>query len=127
MVICVPVTRDGRVDPSWGRASRVAIAEVEGGTLARWEEFEVGWDLAHETATEGSHHARVARFLREHGVTLVAAGHMGPPMAHMLEQMGIEVRLGASGDARQVALAEAALPAQRSFPGRASFPGRQVH
>jgi predicted Fe-Mo cluster-binding NifX family protein len=36
------------------------------------------------------------------------AQHMGPDMEHMLEQMGLTVRLGASGDARQAAIAAAA-------------------
>ena len=40
-----------------------------------------------------------------HRVEAVVAGHMGEPMLHMLEQMGIEPRLGATGDARAAAVA----------------------
>ncbi len=104
MVICVPVNADGQIDPRWGRAARVAIAELQGGTLAGWEEFDVGWDQLHDAGTEGGHHARVARFLQEHGVDTVVAHHMGPDMARMLERMGLDVRLGASGDARVAAM-----------------------
>ena len=105
MLVCVPVTGDGQIDPRWGRAARVAIADVEGGTLASWREIDVAWDDLHEQSTEGGHHARVARFLREQGVQAVLAHHMGPDMLHMLERMGLSVRLGVSGDARAAAMA----------------------
>ena len=104
MIVCVPVTSTGDIDPRWGRAARVAVAEVTGGELLRWEEFEVGWDRLHDAGTEGGHHARVARFLQERGVDVVVAHHMGDPMAQMLERMGLEVRLGASGDAGRAVL-----------------------
>ncbi len=107
MVVCVPVTADGQIDPRWGRAARVAVLEVESGAIASWREFDVGWDGLHDQDTEGGHHARVARFLREHGVQTVAADHMGPGMVTMLDRMGLTVRLGAGGDARQAAIAAA--------------------
>jgi predicted Fe-Mo cluster-binding NifX family protein len=108
MVVCVPVTSNGQIDPRWGRAARVAILHVQDGAVAGWREFDVGWDDLHDLDTEGGHHARVARFLREQGVQTVVADHMGPDMLNMLARMGLTVRLGASGDARQAALAAAA-------------------
>jgi predicted Fe-Mo cluster-binding NifX family protein len=107
MVICLAVADDGTVDPRWGRAHRVAIATASGGAITEWEEFDVSWDTLHDTGHEGAHHARVARFLREHGVDTVLAHHMGGGMAQMLETMGVTVRLGVVGDARQ-AVASAA-------------------
>ena len=104
MVVCVPVTDDGTVDPRWGRAARVAIADVRSGAIAGWGIYDVRWDEQHDVATEGGHHARVAGFLREHGVEVVVANHMGPPMKHMLDQMRIRVELEASGDARAAVL-----------------------
>ncbi len=101
MIVCVPVTSDGQVDSSWGRAGRVALARVEGGQITSWEEHPVGWDVLHDVGTDGGHHARVATFLRDHGVEVVVAGHMGPPMAQMLAKMRILARTGAQGDARQ--------------------------
>ena len=101
--MCIPVAGDGSIDPRWGRAARVAVATLAGGGVDRWEEFEVGWDRLHDSGGEGEHHARIARFLREHGVERVVAGHMGPPMQHMLGRMGVEVVLGASGPAREAA------------------------
>lgn len=101
MIACVPVTPAGEIDPRWGRAARVAVVEVTDGTLVRWEEFDVGWDRLHDVGTEGGHHARVARFMQEHRVEVVVAHHMGPPMAQMLDLMGLHVQLGASGDAGQ--------------------------
>ena len=105
MLVCVPVTGDGQIDPRWGRAARVAIADVEHGTLASWREVAVAWDDFHDQGTEGGHHARVARFLREQSVQAVLAHHMGPDMLHMLERMGLTVRLGVTGDARTAAVA----------------------
>ena len=101
MRVAVPVTEDGQVDHSWGRAPRVAVAEVQDGRVAGWQEFDVEWDRLHDEGTEGGHHARVARFLQEHQVDRVAANHMGPGMTQMLAQMGIGVVLGAAGDARR--------------------------
>jgi predicted Fe-Mo cluster-binding NifX family protein len=104
MIVCVPIDPTGEIDHRWGRAPRVAIADVQGGKLARWEEFEVGWDRSHDAGTEGGHHASVARFLKEQGVQMVIAEHMGDPMVRMLESMGVAVRLGASGDAGRAVL-----------------------
>ena len=101
MVICLAVADDGCIDPRWGRAQRVAIATVEAGTITRWEEFDVSWDTLHDTGPEGAHHARVARFLREHQADTVLAHHMGEGMARMLQKMGVTVRLGIVGDARR--------------------------
>jgi predicted Fe-Mo cluster-binding NifX family protein len=108
MVICLPVAGDGSVDLRWGRAQRVAIATAERGAITRWEEFDVSWDTLHDAGPEGAHHARVARFLREHQADTVLAHHMGEGMARMLQQMGVRVRLGIVGDARQAVTAIAA-------------------
>ena len=105
MKICIPVTLDGLVDPRWGRAQRVAVATVGGERLDGWEEFDVGWGTLHDAGPEGTHHARIARFLQEQGVQLVIAEHMGPGMTQMLAKMGIAVRLGASGPARDAVVA----------------------
>lgn len=105
MRVCVPVMADGVVDPRWGRADRVAVAEITQGQITSWEEFDVGWDALHDAGPEGSHHARVVRFLREHGVEVVAAGHMGQGMVHIMDRMGIKVLLGAGGDARHAVMA----------------------
>ena len=100
MVMCVPVMSDGQIDPRWGRAARVAIVDVEDGAVAGWREFDIAWDDLHDVGTEGAHHAPVASFPREQGVQTVLAHHMGPDM---LGRMGLTVRLGTSGDARQAA------------------------
>jgi predicted Fe-Mo cluster-binding NifX family protein len=101
MIVCVPVTPDGDVDPRWGRAARVAIVKVEAGRITAWDEHAVAWDVLHDVGTEGGHHARVATFLKDHGVEVVVAGHMGPPMVGMLAKMRIVARMGAEGDARK--------------------------
>jgi predicted Fe-Mo cluster-binding NifX family protein len=107
MVICVAVTAEGTVDPRWGRAHRVAIAAAEGGAIIDWQVFDVSWDTLHDTGPGGAHHARVARFLREHQVDTVLAHHMGEGMARLLQKMGVTVRLGLVGDARWAVTAAA--------------------
>ena len=114
MIVCVPVSVDGSVGQGWGRAGRVAVAEVGPQGVSSWQEFQVDWDQLHEVSTEGSHHARIARFLMEHGVQMVVAGHMGPGMQNMLDRMGIVFRLGAQGDPRQAVLLEAVRDASGS-------------
>ena len=99
MIVCVPVAGDGVVGP-WGRAPRVAVAEIADGELVSWQVHDVGWDAAHDAGTEGSHHARIARFVKDAGAEVVVAHHMGPPMERMLDKLGIEVHLGAAGDAK---------------------------
>ena len=101
MLTCVAVTDEGLVDPRWGRTERVAVAEVEGGTIVGWEEFAVSWGTLRQSGSERAHHATVARFLRQHRIELVVARHMGEDMRKMITKMGITVRLGATGEARQ--------------------------
>jgi predicted Fe-Mo cluster-binding NifX family protein len=108
MVVCVPVTPDGNVDGGFGRAARVAVMRVEDGAIAAAEVHAVGWDVLHDEGPEGSHHARIARFLIEHRVEAVVAGHVGPPMVHTMGRMGIRVAMGAAGDARTAVLAATA-------------------
>lgn len=107
MIVCVPVEPDGTVGHSWGRAPRVAVARVESGSVADWQEYDVRWDELHDEGTEGGHHARIATFLRGHGVEAIVAGHMGAGMLQMLPRMGVALRLGASGDARAAVVAAA--------------------
>lgn len=101
--VCVPMTPTGEVHPRWGRADRVAIADVVDGEVRAWEQHDVGWDAAHDTGTEGAHHARIASFLREHGVEAVAVDHVGAGMQRMLATMGVRVVTGLSGDAHTAA------------------------
>jgi predicted Fe-Mo cluster-binding NifX family protein len=108
MVICVPVTPEGTVDESFGRAARVAVFRVEDGAVVGAEEHAVGWDVLHDEGPHGSHHGRIVRFLMDQGVEAVVADFAGPPMVNTLGKMGIRVWLGASGDARAAAVAAVA-------------------
>lgn len=100
MIVCVPVTKEGLVDPRWGRADRVAIVDVVGGEIVSWREIEVSWSRLHDEGAPGSHHARVVTFLREQQVGAVVANHIGQGMVRMLDTMAISMHLGATGDAR---------------------------
>ena len=110
-VVCIPVHADGSVDQRFGRADRVAVAAVSGGVIQRWDEHDVRWGELHDSGGEGTHHARIARFLQQQDVEAVVADHMGPPMEQMLRKMGISVRLGARGAARDAVLRLSALQA----------------
>ena len=108
MNVCIPVAADGTVDPRFGRTGRVAVATVDNNALTDWQEFDVGWDVAHDEGTEGAHHARVARFLMDHQVNVVAAQRIGDGMSRMLGTMHIRVILDCAGDARHVVLSKVA-------------------
>lgn len=106
MIAVVPVTEQGNVDPRWGKAARVAVARVEDGEIVEWTEHPVGWDAAHDLGGEGSHHARIVRFLREQAITHVVVNHMGAPMVNTITKMGLTIVPAASSNAREaVALA----------------------
>ena len=100
MIFCAPVTSEGMIDPRWGRADWVALADVVDGEIASWQEVEVSWSRLHDEGTPGSHHARVVTFLREHGVEAVVVDHIGDGMVRMLDTLGLPVHSGAAGDAR---------------------------
>ena len=109
MIIAVPVTADDRVAYGWGRAPRVALAAAADGAISTWQVHDVGWDMLHDEGTEGAHHARVVRFLKDNEVEAVTAERMGDPMVRTLDSMGIPVVLGATGDARTCVLAALAV------------------
>ena len=100
MIIAIPVDATDQVAHGWGRAPRVAIATVSDGVVTDWQVHDVGWDVAHDEGTEGSHHARVVRFLKDNAVEMVVAEHMGDGMVRTLGSMHLPVVLGAAGDAR---------------------------
>jgi predicted Fe-Mo cluster-binding NifX family protein len=107
VVVCLPVAPGRRLGHSWGKAPVVALVTVRDGSVAGWSEHEVRWDELHGTGHPGSHHARIVRFLREHGVAAVAADHMGEPMVHTLGRLGVVVHLGADHDGEAAAVAAA--------------------
>ena len=83
------------------------VADGAGGAIVTWEDHAVAWDIAHDEGTEGSHHARIAKFLREYKVEAVVTGHLGDGMVRMLGTMGIAANLGMTGDAKAAAVAAA--------------------
>ena len=107
MMMCAPVTSEGMIDHGWGRADRVALAEVIDGEIVSWKEVQVSWSTLHDEGTPGSHHARVVTFLRDEQVEAVVVNHRGDGMARSLATMGLPVHVGASGDARAAVLGAA--------------------
>lgn len=53
-IVCIPVTKEGFVDPRRGRTDRVAAAEVTANTIEGWQEFDVGWGQLHDSGTRVS-------------------------------------------------------------------------
>lgn len=102
--VFVPVNPDGTVCQGFGRAAQGATARLRDGRVESWTVHRLDWDTLHDAGGEGSHHARIVRFLRDEGVTHVVAGHMGPPMQNTIGKLGLTLVLGADGDAREAAL-----------------------
>jgi predicted Fe-Mo cluster-binding NifX family protein len=123
IVVAIAVGAGGSVDPRWGRAQRVAVATFHRGRLSNWEETEVGWGTLREEGSERAHHARVARFVKQHGVQIVVAHHMGADMLAMLGRMGLEVQTPASADAREAVLAAVGLRQGEGVAGPGSVAG----
>lgn len=104
MIVMTTLGQGGSVGGGLGRASHVALAAVGGGEITSWEEHEVAWDRLHDEGSEGSHHARIVRFLRDHDVEVVVAKGIGEGMQRVLGTMGIRPVVGAQGDARDAVL-----------------------
>jgi predicted Fe-Mo cluster-binding NifX family protein len=94
MRIAIPVTADGLVDPRFGKTPIIAVAAVTDGEITDWTTYDVAWDVSHDSGTEGAHHARIVRFMREHEITHVVCMGMGQRMQRTLGKMGI-VRMSA--------------------------------
>ncbi|WP_316669568.1 NifB/NifX family molybdenum-iron cluster-binding protein [uncultured Propionibacterium sp.] len=81
-----------------GRAPRMAVAAVENGRVVDWRIEETNWDVLHDQGEHGRHHARIVRFMRQNGIDVAAAGHMGPPMINTLGRLGLAVVVGVPAD-----------------------------
>ncbi|NMM25166.1 MAG: dinitrogenase iron-molybdenum cofactor [Phycicoccus sp.] len=110
MIFCAPVTSEDMIDPRWGRADWVALADVVDGEIMSWQVVEVSWSRLHDEGGPGSHHARVVTFLRDHDVEAVVVDHMGDGMVRMLDTMQLPVHSGAAGDARAAVKAASLKP-----------------
>lgn len=104
--LTVAVNLDGtEVGGGLGRAQTLALASVAlEGTILDWRVESVGWDVLHDQGPHGSHHGRIVTFMQENQVSVVVAGHAGPPMVNTLLKLGILPLLGIDGDAKAAAL-----------------------
>ena len=108
MIVGVTITPDGTVGGGLGRARTVAVSDVRDGEVVTWTEVDVGWGDLHGTGPEGTHHARIVRFVREHGIECVVTSGLGDGMRTTLGKLGVVVRTDLGGDARAAAVAAAA-------------------
>lgn len=112
MIVATPVNEDGQSAAAWGKAHWIGVADVIDGSVRSWQIHEVGWDESHDEGTHGSHHARIVRFLKEQGITVVVVEHMGPGMVQVTEKMGIPLLPASAGHAHASILAAiAGIPA----------------
>ncbi|MGI5950784.1 MAG: NifB/NifX family molybdenum-iron cluster-binding protein [Brooklawnia sp.] len=112
MILTVPVTPEGVVSSHFGKATRMAVGEVNDGQLVNWQVHEVGWDVLHDEGGGGQHHARIVRFLKEQGVQRVLFSGMGASMQNTVAKMGLELVKVGPLDAREAVVQAAALQAE---------------
>jgi predicted Fe-Mo cluster-binding NifX family protein len=110
VIVGVTVSPQGTVAGGLGRAQRVAVADVRDGVVEQWAEHHVGWGDLHGTGPEGTHHARIVRFVREHGIECVVTSGLGEGMRTTMAKLGVDVRTDLVGDARAAAVAAATTP-----------------
>jgi predicted Fe-Mo cluster-binding NifX family protein len=109
MILAIPVTEDGAVEPRFGKAPIMAVATVEDGEITDWQTHKVEWDVLHDLGEHGQHHARIVRFLKDNNVERVVFAHMGPPMQHTINKMGLVLVQTGLPDARESVLGAAAI------------------
>lgn len=109
MILTLPVTDDGSVDPRFGRASTMAVAEVTDGQITSWTTHDVGWDVLHDEGPHGTHHGRIVRFLKEHNVERVLFVRMGDGMINTINKMGLVLIQVDPVDAKEIVLQAAAI------------------
>ena len=103
MIVGVTTTPHGTVGGGLGRAQTVAVADVPDGEVTSWTEVPVGWGDLHGIGPEGTHHARIVRFVREHGLERVVTSGLGEGMRTTMGKLGVVVRTDLTGDARAAA------------------------
>lgn len=116
MIVATPVTEDGLSAAAWGRAHWIGVADVVDGAVRSWQVHEVAWDESHDEGSHGSHHARIVRFIKSHGVEAVVVDHMGPGMVQVMETMQIPLLPATPGDARASVLAALVNSSRRETP-----------
>lgn len=107
MILAVPVTPEGDVDPRFGRAPTMAVATVTDDAITDWQVHEVGWDVLHDEGSEGQHHARVVRFMRDNHVERVLLMGAGPGMLRTLDKLGLSLIQVPRMNAREAIVAAA--------------------
>jgi predicted Fe-Mo cluster-binding NifX family protein len=104
VIVLVTLSAQGTVTGGLGRAQQVAVAHVHDGVVEQWSEHHVGWGDLHGTGPEGTHHARIVRFVREHGVDCVVTSGLGEGMRTTMSKLGVAVRTDLAGDAHEAAV-----------------------
>ncbi|MFZ5649039.1 MAG: NifB/NifX family molybdenum-iron cluster-binding protein [Bacillota bacterium] len=94
MKIAVP-NNNGKVNQHFGRSLEFAVVEVEGQRVVKQ------WAVSAESLQHN--HGGLADLLSGQGVEAVVVGGIGPFALQALEQKGLKVITGASGDIREVA------------------------
>lgn len=110
MRIAVAVLPNGMVNAHFGRASKMALADVENGAITKWEEIdapfaEMHGDHHHHHGAghqpSPTHQSTIKNFLVEQNVNVVLVHHAGPGLQKVKDDTDIEIVAGAQGNARE--------------------------
>lgn len=105
MKIATPVLPNGMVNAHFGRAKRIAIADVENGQITEWKEIDVPFAEEHDHHNghhhdhgnhdhhhhHHGHHESMKNFMIENGVDIVLVEHAGPGMVRVFNDTDIKL------------------------------------
>lgn len=106
--------QNGKVNPHFGRADQMALADVEGVKITQWKVVDTPFanmhrDHDHHGGSGGhtpnpSHQSTIKQFLLDHDVDVVFVGHAGPGLQKVKDETKMNVVTGAQGDAREAVM-----------------------
>lgn len=123
MKVAVAVLPNGMVNAHLGRAKKIAIATVDNGQIAEWEEIEVPFADDHDHQHQdhhhhdhdhhhhdhdhhhhSGHHEPLKDFMIENGVDYVLVEHIGPGMRAVFERTHVKLVIidNINGKAKEV-------------------------
>lgn len=110
MKIAIAILPNGMINSHMGRTKRVALAAIENGKIADWQEVDVPFGENHDHNHnhhdhhddhhhhdhdhhhhDHHHHDAIGDFMVENGVDTVLVEHVGPGIQHVLNRAKVNV------------------------------------